>query len=238
MTDSNLSEANILRILIADDHMIVRDGLRVLIATQPDLELIGEASDGRMALEMARTLLPDIILMDLRMPHLHGTQVIHELTPEYPSIKILVMSSSEDSTDVSEAMRAGARGYLTKGAHHLEVLLAIRTVGQGGMVFGQAVVGGILNSLQAPSSVLQTSQIPARQVFPELTDREFEVLELLASDFRNPKIGARLNISEKTVRNHVSNILWKLQAKDRDEAITRAHQSGLGHGLSELARRD
>jgi DNA-binding NarL/FixJ family response regulator len=126
-----------LRILVADDHMIVRDGLRLLIATQPDLELIAEARDGQEALELSRALRPNLILMDLRMPQLDGTAVIRSLMLEQPSMKILVMSSSDDASDIAAALRAGARGYLTKGAHHLEVLLAIRTVGQGARSSGR-----------------------------------------------------------------------------------------------------
>jgi DNA-binding NarL/FixJ family response regulator len=224
-----------LRILIADDHMIVRDGLRLLIGTQPDLELIGEASDGAMALELCRSLSPDLILMDLRMPLVGGLQVIETLALERPGIMVLVMSSSEDSVDVAAALRVGARGYLTKDAHHLEVLSAIRTVGQGGMVFGSAVIGGVMGSLQLnPINpvIAPEPQVLARQVFAELTDREFEVLEVLAGGGRNRQIAARLQISEKTVRNHVSNIVWKLGAKDRDEVVARARNAGMGSPMA------
>jgi DNA-binding NarL/FixJ family response regulator len=234
MNDSSISVSAFapvrLRILIADDHVIVRDGLRLLIGTQDDLELIAEAVNGPMALELARSLRPDVILMDLRMPLLHGTEVIHALTLEHP-VQVLVMSSSEDSADVAAALRAGARGYLTKDAHHLEVLSAIRTVGRGGMVFGSAVTGGVMGSLQSRPSA-QESPVHARQVFADLTDREFEVLEVLSGDFRNGEIAVRLGISEKTVRNHVSNILWKLKAKDRDEVVLKARGAGLERSVS------
>jgi DNA-binding NarL/FixJ family response regulator len=221
-----------LRVLIADDHMIVRDGLRLLIGTQPDLELVGEAINGSMALELCRSLSPDVILMDLRMPFVNGTQVIETLRLEHPSIMALVMSSSEDSADVALALRAGARGYLTKDAHHLEVLSAIRTVGRGGMVFGSAVIGGVMGSLQLNPNVAPQPLLSVRQAFAELTDREFEVLEVLAGHSRNGQIAARLQISDKTVRNHVSNILWKLGAKDRDEVVARARNAGMGLPLA------
>jgi DNA-binding NarL/FixJ family response regulator len=228
-----------LRVLIADDHLIVRDGLRLLIGTQADLELIGEASDGLMALELCRSLRPDVILMDLRMPFVNGTQLIEALTLELPSITVLVMSSSEDSADVAAALRAGARGYLSKGANHLEVLSAIRAVAQGGMVLGQAVAGGVLGSLQhnTITAIIQPNVQPAiqpRKVFAELTDREYAVLEVLAGDLRNREIATRLEITEKTVRNHVSNILWKLQAADRATVIERARQAGLGQPMVEV----
>jgi DNA-binding NarL/FixJ family response regulator len=228
-----------LRVLIADDHLIVRDGLRLLIGTQADLELIGEASNGLMALELCRSLRPDVILMDLRMPFVNGTQLIESLTLELPSITVLVMSSSEDSADVAAALRAGARGYLSKGANHLEVLSAIRAVAQGGMVLGQAVAGGVLGSLEQnslPQNAMTATVQPLvqpRKIFAELTDREYAVLEVLAGDLRNREIATKLEITEKTVRNHVSNILWKLQAADRATVIERARQAGLGQPLVE-----
>jgi DNA-binding NarL/FixJ family response regulator len=229
-----------LRVLIADDHLIVRDGLRLLIGTQADLELIGEASNGLMALELCRSLRPDVILMDLRMPFVNGTELIESLTLELPSITVLVMSSSENSADVAAALRAGARGYLSKGANHLEVLSAIRAVAQGGMVLGQAVAGGVLGSLEQNSlqqnaiTTIMQAPIQPRKVFAELTDREYAVLEVLAGDLRNREIAARLEITEKTVRNHISNILWKLQAADRATVIERARQAGLGQPMVEV----
>jgi DNA-binding NarL/FixJ family response regulator len=232
-----------LRVLIADDHQIVRDGLRLLIGTQADLELIGEASNGLMALELCRSLRPDVILMDLRMPFVNGTELIEALTLELPSTTVLVMSSSEDLADVAAALRTGARGYLSKGANHLEVLSAIRAVAQGGMVLGQAVAGGVLGSLQQNSLQQNTliasvqpvvQPIQPRKIFAELTDREYAVLEVLAGDLRNREIAARLEITEKTVRNHISNILWKLQAADRATVIERARHAGLGQPLIEV----
>jgi DNA-binding NarL/FixJ family response regulator len=228
-----------LRVLIADDHQIVRDGLRLLIGTQADLELIGEASNGLMALELCRSFRPDVILMDLRMPFVNGTELIEALTLELPSITVLVMSSSEDSADVAAALRAGARGYLSKGANHLEVLSAIRAVAQGGMVLGQAVAGGVLGSLQQNAqqdTITATVQptVQPRKIFAELTDREYAVLEVLAGDLRNREIATRLEITEKTVRNHISNILWKLQTADRATVIERARQAGLGQPLIEV----
>jgi DNA-binding NarL/FixJ family response regulator len=213
-----------IRVLIVDDHPLVRDGLRLLIGTQADLELIAEANDGPMALELARSLRPNVILMALHLAHANGAEIIRQMRPFCAGV-IVSISNADDATHLTAALQAGARGYLSKGAQHFEVLTAIRAVSLGGMVLGRAVTE------QTPGhapSVTAEPELSARDVFHELTDREFEVLEWLATKKRNREIAVALKISEKTVRNHTSNILWKLQAKDRDAITLKARRAGLG----------
>jgi DNA-binding NarL/FixJ family response regulator len=212
------------RVLVVDDHPLVRDGLRLLIGAQDDLELIAEANDATMALELARSLRPNVMLIALHLCHANGAEIIRQMQP-FCSGVIVSMSDADDATHLTAALQAGARGYLSKGAQHLEVLAAIRAVSLGGMVLGRAVTE------QATSAVLPKTVEPtvsARDAFHELTDREFEVLEWLAAKKRNREIATALKISEKTVRNHISNILWKSQAKDRDSLTLKARRAGLG----------
>jgi DNA-binding NarL/FixJ family response regulator len=209
-------------VLIADDHVLFRDGLRTLLASAPDLELVGEAATGEEVMALANTLQPDVILMDLQMPGLNGIDATRHIVQASPHINVLMMTMFEDDGSVFAAMRAGARGYLLKGAKHAETLRAIRAVGSGEAIFGPSVAG----RLMAFFATLQPATAP--RLFPELTDREREVLALIAQGYRNADIAARLVLSSKTVRNHVSNILAKLQVADRATAMARAHEAGLG----------
>lgn len=213
------------RVLVADDHPFFRDGLRVLLEATADTELVGEATDGDEAIALAQTLRPDVILMDLRMPGMGGIEATRKIISETPHVGILVVTMIEDDVSVFAAMRAGARGYLLKGADKDEMLLAIRAVGRGEAIFGPGIARRLMQYFARPAATpTQSSQV----VFPELTDREREILNLIAAGWNNEEIAGQLFLSLKTVRNYVSNIFTKLQVVDRAQAIVRARQGGLG----------
>lgn len=210
-----------IRILIADDHTLFRDGLRALFASLPDTKVIGEAADGGTAVVMAEELQPDIVLMDIQMPGLNGIEATRRITSASPHIGVIVVTMFEDDDSVFAAMRAGARGYVLKGADQEEMLRTIRAVARGEALFGPAIAARLAAFFNSPSRTVA----PA---FPELTEREREVLQLLAQGQTNQEIAANLVISSKTVRNHLSNIFSKLQVADRVQAIIRAREAGLG----------
>jgi DNA-binding NarL/FixJ family response regulator len=207
-------------ILIADDHPFFRAGLRAVLDTAPDMQVVGEASTGQEAVALAERLQPDVVLMDLNMPDLNGVEATRRIVTTSPHIGVLVVTMYEDDESVFAAMRAGARGYLLKGADQAEMLRAIRAVASGEAIFGPSIARRLMG-LFAPRPVPQA-------VFPELTDREREILELIAQGRGNLEIAERLVLSPKTVRNHVSNIFSKLQVADRAQAIIRARDAGLG----------
>ena len=211
-----------IRILIADDHPHFRDGLRALLVSASDLEVVGEAADGEEAISLAADLQPDVILMDLGMPGVGGIETTRRILRTSPHIAILVISMFEDEDSVFAALQAGARGYLLKGALKAEILRSIRAVASGEAIFGPAVARRLMQYFSNPH--------PAGppDAFPELTEREHEILELIARHETNPEIAKRLYLSPKTVRNHVSNIFTKLQVADRAQAIIRAREAGLG----------
>ena len=217
--------ADPLRVLVADDHPFFRDGLRVMLEATPDTELVGEAADGVEAVNLAHTLRPDVILMDLRMPGLGGIEATRKILGESPRVGILVVTMIEDDDSVFAAMRAGARGYLLKGADKDEMLLAIRAVGRGEAIFGPGIARRLVQYFASHAAEPKQA---SRVVFPELTDREREILDLIAAGRNNQEIAGQLFLSLKTVRNYVSNILTKLQVSDRAQAIIRAREAGLG----------
>ena len=210
-----------IQILVAEDSMAFRDGLRDLFKAAPDMTLVGEAINGLEAVDQARRLQPDVVLMDLHMPELNGIEATRRILRTSPHIAILVLTMYDDDESVFAAMRAGARGYLLKGALKNEILRAIRGVAAGEAIFGPAI---------AQRMMTYFSQMPpaAASSFPELTGREGEILLLIAQHRTNPEIAQDLQISPKTVRNHVSNIFAKLLVADRAEAILRARDAGLG----------
>jgi DNA-binding NarL/FixJ family response regulator len=212
-----------LRVVIADDHPLVRSGLRTILAAAAGIDVVGEASTGAEVIAAARTLTPDVIVMDLQMPDTDGIEATRQIVAADPGIAVLVLTMFEDDTSVFSAMRAGALGYLLKGAEQEEIIRAIHAAAHGGAIFGPAIAHRLIDFFAHP----QTSVTPA---FPELTEREREVLELIASGQPNGAIGRALFISPKTVANHVSNIFAKLHVADRSEAIVRARQAGLGEG--------
>ena len=211
-----------IRILIADDHPLFRDGLDGLLASVPDTEVVGRAANGEEAVQLAASLQPDVILMDIKMPGMNGLQAMREILHTSPHIGILVVSMLEDDDSIFAAMRSGARGYLPKGANQTELLRAIRSVANGEAIFGP----GIAQRLLTFFSPHRPPALP--RLFPELTDRETEILVLIANGHSNEAIAERLVLSLKTVRNHVSNIFSKLQVTDRAQAVLRAREVGLG----------
>jgi RNA polymerase sigma factor (sigma-70 family) len=211
-----------LRILIADDHLLFRDGLRALLASDPEMELVGEASSGDEAIVLAATTQPDVIIMDIQMPNLNGIEATRRIVNASPHIGILIVTMFDDDPSVFAAMRAGARGYILKGAKHDEMLRAIRAVGSGEAIFSPAIATRLMDFFAS----MRPTELP--QVFPELSDREREILSLIAQGYKNAEIADHLVISSKTVRNHVTNILSKLQVADRAQAIIRAKEAGLG----------
>lgn len=208
--------------LLVDDHPVFRKGLRALLSSLPDTVVVGEAADGMSAQALAAELAPDVVVMDLHMPGLDGVGATRRILDQSPTTGVLVLTMSEDSDSVFAAMRAGARGYLVKGADAEDVLAAITAVGKGEAIFGPTVAQRILSFLSRPLSAFD------EQLFPELTAREREVLDLIASGVSNTEIAGRLFLSPKTVRNNVSNVFAKLQVADRAQAIVRARSAGLG----------
>jgi DNA-binding NarL/FixJ family response regulator len=210
-----------LRVLIADDHPVVRGGLRALLATDPDLEVVAEAADGAEAISLTAQEQPDVVLMDLHMPDRDGVAATREILQADPEVAVLVLTMFDDDDSVFAAMRAGARGYLLKGTNQADIVRAVHAVGAGGAMFGPAVAQRMLE-------FFAHAQTRPAAVFPQLTDRERDVLDLVAQGLNNGRIARRLSISEKTVRNHVSNIFTKLAVVDRAQAVIRAREGGLG----------
>jgi DNA-binding NarL/FixJ family response regulator len=224
-----------IRILIADDHPLFRDGLRALLESVADMQIIGEAATGDEALVQARVLQPDVILMDIKMPGLNGIEATRRILQTSPHIRILILTMFEDDESVFAAVRAGARGYLLKGAVQEETLRAIHAVASGEAIFGPTVAARLMHYF---GSTRPTARSDPAQFFPELTDREYEILTLIAQRKSNAQIAAHFVLSPKTVRNHVSNILSKLQVADRAEAMHAAWTAGLGQGDSERTPRE
>ena len=209
------------RIVLADDHPVVRGGLRALIGTIDGLELVGEAPDGEAAVREAQLLRPDVVLMDVRMPGLGGVEATRRIREAAPETAVLMLTMYDDDATVLTAMQAGARGYLLKGAEQGEIVGAIHAVVAGQVIFGPGIAGLVLDYFAAPP-------VPAAEPFPELTAREREILDLLASGRRTAAIAERLFLSPKTVSNHLTNVFAKLEVADRTEAIIRAREGGLG----------
>jgi DNA-binding NarL/FixJ family response regulator len=205
-------------ILICDDHTHFRDGLRALLETSSEVEVVGEAPDGAAAVEASLALQPDVVLMDLTMPGMGGVEATRQLLAA-PHIRVLVLSMVSDDDSVFAALQAGARGYLLKGARKAEILRAVRAVASGEAIFDAAIASRLINYFATPP--------PAATPFPQLTSREVEILRLLTEHLTNPEIADRLGLTTKTVRNHVSNIFSKLQVASRAEAISTARQAGL-----------
>jgi DNA-binding NarL/FixJ family response regulator len=210
-----------MRVLIVDDHPLFRDGLRGLLDSVPDMEVAGEAASGEQAIALAASLQPDVVLMDLNMPPPDGIEATRRIVADSPRANVLVVTMYEDDESVFAALRAGARGYVLKGASQAETLRAIRAVGNGEAIFGPGIASRVMRYFSTPQPAVAAS------VFPELTERETELLRLIAHGRTNEEIAEQLVLSLKTVRNHVSNICGKLQVADRTQAVIRAREAGL-----------
>ncbi len=211
-----------IRILLADDHRFFRDGVRALLASVPEFVVVDEANNGEEAVSKAEQHRPDVILMDVQMPGLNGVEATRRIVRAHPQVGVIIVTMFEDTDSVLAAMRAGARGYILKDADEDELLRSIRAVASGEALFGPAVAQRLLKYISevAPSA--------SRTAFPELTEREREVLALIAQGLTNQDIADRMSLSLKTARNHVSNILAKLQVADRAEAMAKARAAGVG----------
>jgi DNA-binding NarL/FixJ family response regulator len=210
-----------LRVLIADDHPLFRKGMRALLVAAQDIEVVGEATTGQEVIELAATLQPDVILMDLQMPGINGIEATRQILHTSPHIRILVITLFEDDASVFSALRAGARGYVLKEAKEEEMLRAIRSVGSGEAIFSPAIATRLMDFFAASRSAVP------KEIFLSLTEREREILQLLARGRTNHAIAQQLALSVKTVHNYVSNIFSKLQVADRAQAIIRARDARL-----------
>lgn len=211
-----------IRVLIADDHQLFRDGLRALLLSAADMDVVGEAASGAEAIRLAAETIPDVILMDIQMPDMDGIQATRHILAATPQAQVLMVTMFEDDQSVFTAIRAGARGYVLKGARHQEMLRAIRTVAGGGAVFSPEIAA------RMTSFFASTRTANPQEAFSDLTNRELEILRLIGQGRSNAEIAEALIISVKTVRNHVSNIFSKLQVADRTQAALRAREAGLG----------
>ncbi len=213
-----------IRVLIVDDYEPFRRGLRAMLQSEPDIMVAGEAADGQGALAQAEALQPDVVLMDLKMPGMNGLEATRRIVHTSPHIRMLMLTMADDDESVFAALQVGARGYVLKGALKADVLRAIRGVHSGDAIFGGAVAQRLMQ-------YFATARPPvADDAFPELTERERQILGLLAQNRSNQEIADRLVLSVKTVRNHISNICTKLQVADRTQAMMRARDAGIRRG--------
>jgi DNA-binding NarL/FixJ family response regulator len=213
-----------MRVVVVDDHPLYREGLVTALGGMAGVEVVGEAGDGETAVALAHAAVPDVVLMDLHMPGLDGIEATRRVVGTAPETGVLVLTMLEGDDSVFAAMRAGARGYLLKGADRPEIERALRAVASGEVVFSSAIADRVLAWFRSGGAV-GGDRLPA---FPELTDREREVLGLVARGLTNAEIAQRLVVSDKTVRNHVSNVFAKLHVSDRASAVARARDAGLG----------
>jgi DNA-binding NarL/FixJ family response regulator len=211
-----------IRVLVADDHAVFREGLRAVLSPEPDMDVVGEAATGKEAVERAAELGPDVILMDIQMPGINGIEATRRILDASPHVGVVVLTMFEDDDSVFSAMRAGARGYVLKGAPPSEILKVVRAVAGGEAHFGPEIARRLVDFFSTPEAATP------EEVLPELTARERDILGLIAQGQTNATIAARLFVSPHTVRNHITHIFAKLQVADRAQAIIRAREAGLG----------
>ena len=212
-----------IRIIVADDHPVVRGGLVALLRTIPSLDVVGEAADGETAVRLTHEHRPDVVLMDVRMPGMDGVEATRQIREQTPESRVLILTMYDDDATVFTAMKAGAQGYLLKESEQDDIVRAVHAVVAGEAIFGPGVAARVLGYFTEPPQA-----VVAEYPFPELTHREREVLELLAQGRKNADIAAELYLSPKTVSNHLTAIFAKLQVARRGEAIVRAREGGLG----------
>lgn len=210
-----------IQVLIADDHALFRYGMRAMLLSEDGFGVAGEAATGEEAVALAAELAPDVVLMDIQMPGINGIEATRRIVERDPGVGVVVVTMFEEDDSVFAAMRAGARGYVLKGADADEVVKVVRAVAGGEAHFGPEIARRLMGFFSAPKP-------GAPEAFPELTEREREVLDLVARGLGNAEIARRLHLSEKTVRNHVSHVFVKLRVADRSQAIVRAREAGLG----------
>ncbi|MGB4778937.1 response regulator [Microbacterium sp.] len=214
-----MADAQVTRIVLADDHPVVRSGLVALLETLPGIEVVGQAGDGEAAVREVALTRPDVVVMDLRMPRLDGVEATRRIVADYPDVAVLVLTMFDEDALVADALAAGARGYLLKGAEQHEIERAIRAVAAGGAIFSRDVASRVLR---------RVTPEPTARPLPQLTPRERDVADLIAAGLSNTAISERLTLAPKTVGNHVSAIFLKLGVATRAEAIVRAREAGMG----------
>lgn len=217
---------NPVRLLIVDDHTLFREGLQAILLSAHDIEVVGEAASGEEAVQQAEMLKPDVILMDIQMGDMNGVKACKRILEHLPETKIIMLTMLEDGESLFAAMIAGARSYVLKGADKAEVLKTIRSVADGQILFGAAIASRVTDYFRNLSVVAARGAAP--NPFPDLSERELEVLDLIARGLNNHEIATQLHITIKTVSNHISNIFSKLHVADRAQAIIRAREAGLG----------
>jgi DNA-binding NarL/FixJ family response regulator len=210
------------RVVVVDDHTVFRDGLTAILGSLPDTEVVGEAADGLQALEVVTATEPDLVVMDLHMPHMNGVEATRRIVATHPDTVVLVLTMLEDDASLFAALEAGAKGYLLKESGRADLARALDAVSNGQAILDQAVAARVLRGDRDDGGE------PDPSAFPFLTEREREILDLVARGLTNPAIAARLYLSEKTVRNHVSNVFAKLHVSDRAAAVARARDAGYG----------
>jgi DNA-binding NarL/FixJ family response regulator len=212
-------------VVICDDHAHFRRGLRALLDTSDEIQVVGEAADGAQAVAVAVRLQPDVILMDLTMPGIGGVQATADVLAACPHIGVLVLSMVSDDDSVFAALQAGARGYLLKGARKAEIVRAVRAVASGEAIFGADIANRLMGYFGSAAAQPNRAQTELRAAFPQLTARETEILRLIAEQLTNPEVAEMLELSEKTIRNNVSSIFTKLQVATRAQAIAMARNA-------------
>ena len=210
-----------IRLLLVDDHALFTEGLRELLSFHDDLDVIGTTNSGERALVEIARLVPDVVLMDMQMPGLDGIETTRRITAHHPDVAVLALTMYDDDGPVFAVLRAGARGYVLKGAHQSELIAAVRAVARGEAVFGAQVADRVLVTATSPPHVSND------QYFPGLTTLSREVLALLAASLPTASIASQLGLSPKTVRNHLSSVFTKLQVADRTQAVLKAREAGL-----------
>jgi DNA-binding NarL/FixJ family response regulator len=218
---------NVIRLLIVDDHTLFREGLLAIFLAVGDIEVVGEAASGYEAIEKAQQLHPHVMLMDIQMGDMNGIEATVQILKSQPDTKIIMLTMMEDTESLFSAMMAGARGYVLKGADKSEVLRTIRAVASGDVLFGAAIANRVSDYFRK-LNVLQGAHRGPDSPFPDLSERELQVLDQIARGLNNYEIATHLNITIKTVSNHISNIFSKLHIADRTQAVIRAREAGLG----------